>query len=119
MMLSLLQNKAMYLQFTQAAVCLTVTEIVGNNVFNDRRTYSHHHILPDKSDIAARITSLLIDSSCRHPFEGPFTAVSLKWGRFLGNGSGTCATHFDSSSSKKLAVLILVNGFHFHYCLSN
>ena len=129
MLLSLLQNKVIDLHLTKAAVCLTMTEIVGKDDFHDRRTDSHHHILPDKSDIAARITcshslltaavdilskvvsllcgennvqSLFIDSSCRHPFEGRFTAVWLKRGRLLGNGSGTCAAHFVSSSSKKL-----------------
>ena len=54
MMLSLIQNKAMYLHLTQAVVCLPVTEIVGKDDVHDRRTYSHRHILPGKPDIAAR-----------------------------------------------------------------
>ena len=56
MLLSILQNKEIVLHLTQAAVCLPVTELVGKDDFNDRRTYSLHDILPEKSDIATRIT---------------------------------------------------------------
>ena len=55
MMLPLLQNKAIYLHLAQAVVCLPVTETMGKDDLHDRRTNSDHHILPDNTDIAARI----------------------------------------------------------------
>ena len=82
-------NKAMYLHLTQAVVCLPVTDMVGKDDVHDRRIYSHHHSLAWQSRY-----------SCNFFAEIPFTAEWPKSDRlFLGNGSVTDVTHFDSSSS--------------------
>ncbi len=52
---SLLPDKALDMHLSQAAVFLPVTEMVGKHDFRERRTDPHHHILPDKPEIAVTL----------------------------------------------------------------
>ena len=55
MLLSLIQDMAIYLPLNQATACLPVTEMVSRHAFPDRRTDPRHCLLPDKTDITGRI----------------------------------------------------------------
>ena len=70
-----------------------------------RRTDPHHHLFTDKLDIAAIINCSHSSLTAAAAFlsKGAFTAGRLKTDSlFLGNGSLTGVTHFDSRSSTNL-----------------